>query len=232
MRNSIKAFSLVEMLITLGIMAIVMIIASQTLNTVVKVSALTKYKTVTRTEMDFVIELMDRLLANSNIADVDIFNTTDVRYYDVQTESVVVSDEISQTLESIYSGSLEPGVSGNEVHIRPYGYSLWVCIGYFKDYEDPDNKGYMLKRTVSSLSSGHESCFDPEYTSEPILVLESDEVNVQNFTVSYTRSASNNNVFYVDAQMEPVYWVAGGSSRIERSVFRQAIITTQGLTWY
>lgn len=232
MRKSIKAFSLIEMLLTLGIMSIVMVMASQTLNIVVKVSTITKYKTLTRNEADFAIELMDRLLSNSDVGDVYVYDSTNARFYDSENDTVVVNQEEVANLDSIYSTELLEGTIGNEIHVRPYGYSIWVCIGYFKDLVDPNNKGYLLKRTVSSLSDGHVSCFDPTYSTDPILVLISEEVNVNDFQVSYTRSSTNNNIFYVDTQMEPLYWVAGSSSTIEKSVFKQAIITTQGLTWY
>jgi len=242
MKKFFTAFSLVEMLITLGIMSVVMLITTLTLNTIVKTSAIAKYKTVTRHEIDFAIELMDRLLSDSNIADVFVFDTTEVRYYDPLLDKVVNDPGLSEEeIVDVYNSKLEPGVSGNEIHIRPYGYSIWVCIGYFteevesiigsstKEGEKP--KGYLVKRTMTTLGDeGHVSCFD-QSVSPTLLVLNSQEVNVTNFKVSYIQSASNNNVFYVDLTMEPVYWVAN-SSTIEKTVFRQAVITTQGLTWY
>lgn len=221
-------------------MAIVVLIATQTLNTVFRVSTISKFKTVTRNEMSFSMELVERLLANSNVRDVYIFNPTPsdgstepVRYYNEESGQII--DEAGYT--TVYSSETTIGDSGTEIHIRPYGYNMWVCIGYFLGADDngPTGKGYLLKRTLVSFGSyGHESCFSTEnFNNEtyPILVLNSEDVNVNSFLVSYVKSSDINNVFYVDMEMEPTSWVPGESA-IERAVIRQAIVTTKGLTWY
>ena len=235
MKKLFKAFSLVEMLITLAILSVVMLITTLTLNTIVKTSAIAKYKTVTRHEVDFAIELIDRLLSNSNVADVYVFDSSEVRYYDVQENQIRDNTE-SFSEEQIalkYDEELATGDEGNEIHVRPYGYPIWVCIGYFKDNNIEDPRGYLVKRTMTNLTDeNHASCFDQGVEpTQPLLVLTSEEVSVTDFNVSYIKSASNNNVFYVDIMMEPIYWV-GSSDKIQKEVFRQAVITTKGLTWY
>jgi hypothetical protein len=123
---------------------------------------------------------------------------------------------------------------GTEIHVRPYNYPIWVCIGFFEDDQDP-TKGYLIKRTMEELPNGHESCFNttnPSLDDSPLLILNSEDVDVNNFRVSYIKSSNINNVFYLDMEMEPTSWVPGDDSPIQRGVFRQAIITTQGLTWY
>jgi hypothetical protein len=65
-----------------------------------------------------------------------------------------------------------------------------------------------------------------------MLVLNSENVTVNDFRVSYIKSSDVNNVFYVDLEMEPTMWVPGEDIPIEASVLRQAVVTTQGLTWY
>ena len=230
MRKTFKAFSLIEMLLTLGIMSIVMLIATQTLNTVFRVSAITQFKTITKNEIGFSVELIERLLANSNVVDVFLFSTEDVREYNETTGDIETSG--GSDLGVIYGSAIEDGDKGNELHIRPYGYSLWVCLGYFNGVDNPE-QGYLLKRTVTELPEGHQSCFDTNYdTSRPLFILNSDEVKVNDFSISYIKSSNLNNVFYLDLEMEPVHWVPGSSGTIQRSVVRQAIITTQGLTWY
>lgn len=232
MRKTFKAFSLVEMLLTLGIMSIVMLIATQTLNTIFRVSAITQFKTITKNEIGFSVELIERLLANSNVVDVFLYDTEGTRQYNEGTGKIETSG--SSNLEEVYGSAIENGDKGNELHIRPYGYSLWVCLGYFKGVVSPE-QGYLLKRTVTELPDGHQSCFDTERISvdtRPLFVLNSDEVKVNDFSISYIKSSNLNNVFYLDLEMEPVHWVPGSSGTIQRSVVRQAIITTQGLTWY
>lgn len=225
--RKIKAFSLVEMLITLAILSILMLIATLALNTIVRVSTIARYKTIARNEIEFAVEITDRLLSNSNISGVGIYNSRDVRTYDPINNLIISEDAVD--LASIYTLSLAEGSSGNEIHVRPYGYGIWVCLGYFNDV---DGNGYLIRRTVDSLNN-HEDCFNTEiYTDDVIMILNSADVNVNSFNVSYTRNAVLNNVFYIDIAMEPNQWVPGDSSNISKDVFRQAIVTTAGLTWY
>jgi prepilin-type N-terminal cleavage/methylation domain-containing protein len=249
MKKRLTAFSLVEMLMTIAILSIVMLIATQTLNTVFKVSTISRYKTVTRNEMSFALELVERLLANSNVVDVYIYDSTEVRAYDEENDEIDNvnlngQEVLEQEVELVYNGDLDTGDVGNEIHFRPYGYSLWVCIGYFRDanLDDPENpdKGYLIKRTVDELSN-HASCFSTDPTAsfggfsvddEPLMVLTSEDVQVNDFAVSYIKSSDINNVFHVDLTMEPTSWVPGESDLIKKTVTRQATITTQGLTWY
>lgn len=241
MKKSIPAFSLVEMLITIGIFAIVMLIATQTLNTIFKVSTISRFKTITRNEIGFSLELVERLLANSNVVDVYLYDLSDpdspedqnltLRKYNEETGRM--EDDDSFVPDSIYADQLENGELGTEIHIRPYGYNIWVCIGYFSGTNENIDTGYLLKRTVVDLVGGHQSCFapgDPEIN--PILSLTSEDVKVKDFKVSYIKSTNLNNVFYVDLSMEPTSWAPGDRGSIKREVVRQAVITTKGLTWY
>lgn len=230
MKKTFKGFSLIEMLLTLVIISIIFLITAKTLNTIIKVSTITKYKNITRNEAGFAMELTERLLANSNVNEVYIFDSSTARNYQ---GGAITSTLTPEELIALYSSSLLPGSKGNEIHVRPYGYNSWNCIGYFVDETDPE-LGYLLKRAVESfpVDGGHESCFDDSWGSEyPILVLNSEDVTVKDFQVSYTMSELVNNIFYVDLEMEPRFWSPGKTS-IEKAVFRQSTITTQGLTWY
>jgi type II secretory pathway component PulJ len=241
MKKSIPAFSLVEMLITIGILAIVMLIATQTLNTIFKVSTISRFKTITRNEVGFSLELVERLLANSNVVDVYLYDLSDsnsseeenitIRKYD-EVNGVMVDDDEGEVSAIYQEAQLENGELGTEIHIRPYGYNIWVCIGYFSGTEDNAQRGYLLKRTMVELD-GHQSCFAPGNPGiNPILSLTSEDVKVNDFKVSYIKSTNLNNVFYVDLTMEPTSWAPGDRSVIKKEVVRQAVITTKGLTWY
>ena len=222
-----RAYSLVEMLITIFIFGIVMLITTQTLTTLIRVSAVTKSKTITRTEADYIIELVDRLFTNSNIADVYIYESSEYREYSEDEGLITVGDVNNPP----YHSSLGEGVSGNEIHFRPYGYSVWVCLGYFEN--EDNSRGYFLKRTLDDEDLDvHEDCFNPGDLDNPPIILHADDIDVNNFSVMYIRSSILNNIFYVDLELEPIYWIPGDRQTIERSVFRNAVITTRGLTWY
>ena len=228
MKYKLKAFSLVEMILTLAILSIVFLMLTKTLNTVVRVSAITRYKTATRNEADFIMELTERLLANSNIKDIYIYNSIDKTFN---------GDSFSTVDLAVYENELSMGTFGNEIHVQPYNFDSWTCIGFFKDpnYDD-NNKAYVVKRSVLNMpdtTERHASCFQGlALPNEPYIILNSDDISVNNFQVSYSQTFDQkNNLFYIDLVMEPLYW-APGETTIEKSIYRQSVITTQGLTWY
>ena len=238
MKKLFKGFSLIEMLLTLAIMSIVFLLTTKTLATIVKVSTITNYKTATRVEADFAMELMERFLSNSKIDDMNIYDTQECRIYIYDEEEdqmeMRISDSCTQAeLDNQYSSPMNIGLTGNEVHIRLSGYDQLTCIAFFKeDPEEDSSKGYLLKRTVDFGDDNNpDECFEFASFSDPIIVLNAEEINVNDFKVSYAQSESSNNIFYVDLEMEPLFW-APGESNIERSVIRQSIVSTQGLTWY
>jgi hypothetical protein len=225
MKYKLKSFSLVEMILTLAILSIVFLMTTKTLNTVVRVSTISRYKTATRNEADFIMELTERLLANSNINNIYIYDSTN-RRFDPEGDG-----SFSGFVSGIYDSSLALGDYGNEIHVRPYGFESWTCFGFFIDEDDP-TKGYIVKRSVMGELPDHSTCFAGSAPDEePYLVLNSDDISVKDFKVSYTKSPTENNLFYIDLVMEPLYW-APGETTIEKSIYRQSVITTQGLTWY
>jgi type II secretory pathway pseudopilin PulG len=236
MRKKLTAFSLVEMIITLGILSIVFLLTTKTLTTLVQVSTVTKYKTATRSEADFTMELVRRFLSNSKIDDMYIFDSLNQWSYTPETGIVATNP---QALSGSYTTPQGVGQTGNELHVRLSGYDQMTCIGFFKeDYTDTESKGYILKKTVDfNDTSQHYECFlgegsDPFPESlYPVMVLNAKDITVKDFLVSYAQSESSNNIFYVDLMMEPLYW-APGMDHIEKAVVRQSIVTTQGLTWY
>lgn len=230
MKKSFKAFSLIEMLLTLAILMIVFLLTTRTLTTVVKVSAISKYKTLTRSETDFALELVERFLANSNIKDIYLYNSSSVRSY--SEASGVVSAAPDGTYDN--TPAVAPA-TGTEVHVRLSGYDQLTCIGFFRENaSDVDSNGYLLKRTVDFDDdvNSHADCFNTAlFTSSPIIVLNSESVTVKDFLVTFSKSELVNNIFWIDLTMEPLFW-APGEDTLERAVIRQSIITTQGLTWY
>jgi len=235
-----EGFSLVEMIITLGIIGFVMLISSSALTTLIKTSTVSSSKTMVRNETEFILELVRRNIRNSNPADVYVYNSQDIRTYD-PAQNLIVEDGLTD-LESFYSTSLGTNIKGNEIHFRPYGYDRWVCIGFFpasgEGYDGEEEEfGYILKTTAENLQGNHQSCFDssdPERDSDFFrytILLNSDEVDIDSFDITYVDSADDNYLFKFDIIAKPVNWYFSVDAPVNREVYRQAVVTTGGLIW-
>lgn len=219
-----EGFSLVEMLLTIAIIGVVMLISSITLTTLIKVSTVASNKIRARNESEFVLELVRRTVRNSDPSDVYIFNSGGVREYN--PESGTMEDE-ENNIDAAYSNILEENQSGNEIHFRPYGYKDWICLGFFQSSQDP-TKGYILRTSAQDLFDQHKNCFE---LAQYLMVLNSDYVNVNDFVIRYTISNDANYIIRFDIVSEPVDWYLGGSAPIKKQVYRQGIVSTEGLIW-
>ncbi len=223
-------FSLVEMLITIVIIGVVMLISAITLTSLVKISSVSSNKTRVRTETEFVLELVRRTVRNSNPSDIYIYDSIDERRFNPENSTVVSTSE-HLNIEEIYTNGLEENVFGNEIHFRPYGYENWICIGFFKSSVD-ENLGYILKNSADDLWNNHSSCFENDLENmRYIMVLNSEYVNIKAFNIAYTVSDNTNYLIRFDLNAEPVNWYLGNGAPVEKEVFRQTVVTTEGLIW-
>lgn len=218
-----KGFSLVEMLVTMIIIGFVFLLVSTTLTTLIRVSSISTAKTTVRSETEFILELIRRNVRNSNFGDVLVFESSGRTYNgeDIVEENVLGFDE-----------PLEEGENGNEIHFRPNGYSRWVCLSFFADTNNPD-MGYILKSSADDISSDHSVCFDPDEDSfkKYAIQLNSEEVDINNFSVRYVESTYDNYIIIADINAQPVYWYEGSGKIFNREVNRQVVVSTEGLTW-
>ncbi len=226
-----EGFSLVEMLITIVILGVVMLISATTLTTLIKVSTVSSNKTAVRNETEFVLEMVRRTIRNSNPSDVYLFSTYDNRSFDPVNNEIVSDGFDSDQMRELYQNTLEENEVGNEIHFRPYGFTSWVCVGYFKSTSNPEF-GYILKTSAQNLWDEHESCFqDTSDYSKYTIVLNSEAVDIDSFNISYIKSVDGNYVFKFDISAQPVNWYLTDGAPVNREVFRQAVVTTGGLIW-
>ncbi len=230
-KEKYEGFSLVEMLITIVIMGVVMLTASSTLTTLIKISTVSSNKTRVRSESEFVLELVRRTVRNSNPSDVYVFGSSDVRKYDPE-ENIVVNTNgspIDPLLLEAYNTPKLANAVGNEIHFRPYGYESWVCIGYFKSTNDPE-MGYILKTSAQNLIDQQQTCFD-EDASKYVIALNSEVVNIKSFDIAYTVLKDSNYLIRFDIEAEPTQWYLAEGAPVKKIVHRQAVVSTEGIVW-
>lgn len=218
-----SAVTLVEMLMTLIIITIVMVLVAVTLNTMIKASIMSNARTTTRQESEFILELLRKTVRNSDASEIRIYSVSG-RLFDSNTQRTVDNNV------SGYDFPITTEQSGTEIHFRPFGFSGWVCVGFFQDTIDP-NKGYILKSSRQDLDIGSE-CFNSgssQYLSNTF-VLNSEAVHVNNFAIRYVETLDENYLMTIDLEMEPVHWVPNGGN-IRPEYFQQAVVSTQKLTW-
>jgi prepilin-type N-terminal cleavage/methylation domain-containing protein len=224
LKKKYQGYSLVEMLITIVIIGAVMLIASVTLTTLIKVSTVSSNKTKARTDSEFILELVRRTVRNSNPSDVYIYDSSSVRKYDPE-DNIVVS-ELGANLSVTYGTAL---TSGNEIHFRPYGYESWVCIAFFTSTLDPE-MGYIVKTTVADLTGQHQNCFTQEYTGY-VIPLNSDAVDIDSFQIAYTELDDLNYMIRFDIDVQPTEWYLGLGAPVRKEIHRQAVVSTEGIMW-
>ena len=232
--NSYDAFSLIEMLITIIILGFILLTCALVLTTLIKVSTVSTNKTRVRTESEYMQELLRRTIRTTDPANANIYNSIQVRTFDPAT-STVISDNIEET----YNNPLEESIVGNEIHLRPYGSSKWICVGFFygknneMESDGKTRKGYVLKTTMDSNNNySPASCFDPTQNSPyNYIVLNSRFVNVSNMEILFTRTEDENKEFILNVHSNAIYWYFAKGAPLSRSVFRQSIVKTEGVMW-
>lgn len=215
-----KAMTLVETIITLLIVGLILLITSSTLAALIKASAISAAKTLSRSESEFILEILEKSIKNSQSEQIKLY---DSRRY-LSEEGLVVN--IEATGDSADLIDLDSGINANEIHFRPVRSSEWVCIGFFNgepgtEYEDV---GYIVKGFSTNQS------VDCIKTSQ-VVILSSDEVDVEVFSIKGYRTSSKNYTFIIDLVLKPVYWVSGKQSQIKPEYIRQLIVTTEKLIY-
>ena len=224
-----EGFSLVEMLLTIAILGIVTLLVATTLTTLIKVSLISNSKNQARNDVNFIMELMNRSLGNTNVSDITLYNSKEARIFDRESQMVV--DSQPGSIAGIYQDpTLQEAMPSNEIHVRSYGYNVWTCIGYFLDEEGQE--GYLVKTSVYEMDD-HSECFNSDRDGAYVSVLHNYEVDVKDFSIEYLVIGDDgDNMFVVDTVVEPKNWPVGFNVPVNREITRQITVSSQGLTWY
>lgn len=225
LRKRYEGLSLVETLLTIVIITTVMLLASVTLTTLIKASAVSAARTTAREESEFILELLRRTVRNSHNDDILLYNVSG-RAFDEGDGVVVADGEIGG-----YEVALNEGQVGNEVHFRPTGFDRWVCIGFFPGLENADT-GYLLKSSTLSLEDPS-SCFDSssEAYGQNTVVLNSSSIDVNFLEFEYFNTQGNNVLMTIEVEVEPTQWSEQFTGPVTPTYFKQAVVSTQKLSW-
>lgn len=226
-----EGFSLIEMLFTVVILFIVMLLVASTLNTVIKTSHTANSKNQARSDINYIMNVYDRLLTNSQLEDIKMYNSQAVRRFGFDGNGL---PRITGSPGSVYTTPLTvDGSTGNEIHIRLYGHSTWTCIGYFQDNRiNPDNPlpyGYIVKSTSTDLTNP-EDCFAP---TANITLLHSFSNDISKFRMEYIDIGDKqNSMFVVNVTVNPLYWPSHNTYLLKKEVSRLLVVSTKALTRY
>lgn len=250
MRKDIKqyeGFSLIEMLFTIVILSIVMLLVATTLNTVIKTSQTANSKNQARSDVNYIINMYERLITNSNLDDIKMYNSLGKRKFGFDTNGIPRIETQGST--PTYTPLTNDGDSGNEIHVRLYGTDYWTCIGYFRnDYDDsytnppPEIQyGYIVKAIMKDEADAteHANCFNQDVTIT-LLHSYSNNIMVRNptgydnlpFDMRYIKVDENNSMFTIRVSVEPLWWPIKGTYLKQRWVTRQLAVSTKALTRY
>jgi len=224
-----NGFSLIELLLTTMILVIIMLLVATTLNTVIKVSNTTNSKNTARSNMTYIMDFMSRALSNAELSDVYLFKSSGVRFLGEGDggKLSILSSPLGSTYANGNLGDEPKG--GNEIHIKLYGYDDWTCIGWFKDSTNPEY-GYLVRTVYEEEMTDHSNCFNEDAVLTPMHAF---MIDASYFDIEYiVVGDGQNRMFLLDAKLTPLYWPVGDTFPVTREVSRQAVVSTQALTWY
>ncbi|MCB9790681.1 hypothetical protein H6764_01520 [Candidatus Nomurabacteria bacterium] len=210
--------SLVEMLITMVIMVAVLLVTSVILITLIKASAISSARTLSRNETEFLSQLLQRYIENSEADEIHVYSVTG--------RTIDADGNIggSPVLAEVTAGS---GDSGNEIQFRPIDSDKWICIAMYCDNASCNSNaiGYVVK---SFSSAEGLSCLDG---TNQVTFITADTVDLDNFEIQSYVDQSGNYSFIFDVTLKPIYWIPGRQSSFKPEYTRQLILSTGKLTY-
>jgi competence protein ComGF len=213
-----KAFSLIQMLIALVILAMILLAINNVIVTMMRTSNVISSRMLVREESEYIAEVIRKYLRNSSVDNVKIYSREDPEITLSQYGVSYIDGEVTEI-------DFGEDTLATEIHFRPSADSVGrvVCIGFFENEEDGGPKIGYIVRAVSLLDPLRgwtdyepEDCFPPDPSSDQMFrknlaLLNSDLISIEGFSVK--RDRTNANVYYsVDLDVRPVWGVGGLSN--------------------
>lgn len=214
--NHYEGLSLIEMVITLLIVSMVLIVTSATLAALIRASAIASAKTMSRSESEFLLELLEKSIMNSQSELIVLYKSN----RQLTSDGFITSDPTIERIQ--FNGNR----MANEIHYRPVRSSDWVCLALVKGGSGTgsEGQGYIVKGYSSTQT---ENCLE----SGQVIILNSDEIDVLVFDIyGYTTSLGNYS-FVIDLTVRPIYWIPGRQSVIRPEYARQLVVSTRRLIY-
>lgn len=228
-----QGFTLLEMTLTIAIIAIVILLISTTLTTMIKNSINTNSALQTREETELVFEYLTKNIKQSDPSNIVFFASGGARNYN-DSLGKTVENQTSRTANA-YANPLPVGnnpadpIRINEIHFLPSGAKRWLCLGFFTDLQT--GKGYILKSSMGSVSGadGHKACFDSTKSDyrKNTMVLNSREVNINDFSIKSYAVTSENAMLLFDISAIPMN---AYSTENPTAVTRQLVVSTNKMS--
>ncbi len=203
---------MIEMLITMMILAFIFLAVGSVLLNMIKTSNVVSSRVVIRGEGEYLEEVFRKYIRNSS--------ADSIRLYARSNPRVNFSNYEVSSILGLPDGNVSDINPATEIHFRPTSESgnKIVCIGFFES----DDRGYVI-RTSNYIPLGETwSNYNPEwcFPSNPIfdqefrknfVTLNTDLVFVDGLEIRRART-STNAYYSVDIDMQPAWGVGGLSN--------------------
>ncbi len=222
-----KATSLAEMMIVMVIFSIIFFLIASVINVILKTSYIVTGRVLSREESVYILEMFKRNLRNANPEDIYVYNVSGVS---VDLDNMQMVGSVNQNYSNLIVSN---GESGNQVHVKPFYSSRWICFGIFP--LSTDHKKSVLLKTSTDLdldSVGHDKCFNSSRDDflENTVILNSSLVNVSSLSIIPFQEP-NNVYFAITTHVEPLYWASGISSTLRPDFIKTIVVSTRKLTY-
>jgi Tfp pilus assembly protein PilV len=214
-----KGFSLIQMLISIIILAIILLAINNVIVTMIRTSNTISSRMLVREESEYIAEVMRKYLRNSSADNVRLYVRSNPRI------SLSINGEVNSITGDLKEIEWNNSEIGTEIHFRSSADSenKVICIGYFENHDvDSPVIGYVM-RSVNEINTERgwsdyqpSNCFpgEPQMNDifrKNIAFLNSDLISIEDLSIR--RDRTNVQVFYsIDIDVRPVWGVGGLSN--------------------
>ncbi len=217
-KNKHMGFTMIEMLLTMGIISIIFLAIGGVLSTMIRTSNTVSSRMLIREEGEYLAEVFRKYIRNSSADNVKMYFREDptIEFADYEVQN------FSSEYEEYEFEHFSIDNFATEIHLRPPADAMnkVICIGFFRDTSD-DDKGYIVRAVNFFPGQWHDytpdMCFpqggnvlDQDFRKS-FVPLNSDLVYIDGLEIRRDTTATN--VYYtIDIDMSPSWGIGGVSN--------------------